>query len=160
MLFGDGLAAVAIEAFLPRGFFFFFFFFVSFQLPILNRVVAVSIRQISSSASIFLGVFLFSFKCCLGKNGAQAAASVFWTPAPGAAGGADRYRPLLVFLYRFISDFSLLWRLFVGVEAFVLRISISCFQVSETCDVSRKRTVWRLVHEKREKGVEAGIAAD
>lgn len=51
------------------------------------------------------------------KNGAQAAASVFWTPAPGAAGGADRYRSPLVFLHRFISDFPffgdylLLWRL-------------------------------------------------
>lgn len=43
---------------------------------------------------------------------------MFWTPAPGAARGADRYRPPLVFLHRFISDFSLLWRLFVVVEAF------------------------------------------
>ncbi len=62
---------------------------------------------------------MFSFYCCLGKNGAQAAASVFWTPAPGAAGGADRYRPALVFLHRLISDFSLLWKLFVVVDAFM-----------------------------------------
>jgi hypothetical protein len=66
-----------------------------------------------------LDFFLFVFVLVLPrqKNGAQAAASVFWTPAPGAAGGADRYRSPLVFLHRFISDFPffgdylLLWRL-------------------------------------------------
>jgi hypothetical protein len=52
-LFGDGLAAVAIEAFLPLA------VLSLFQSLILNRVVAVSIRQISSSASIFSWVFLF-----------------------------------------------------------------------------------------------------
>jgi len=44
---------------------------------------------------------------------------VFWTPAPGAAGGADRYRPLLVFLHRFIPDFPFFGGYFVVVEAFM-----------------------------------------
>jgi hypothetical protein len=83
---------------------------------------------------------------------------VFRTPAPGAAGGADRYRPPLVFLHRFISDFPSLEVICCCGGFYVTNIDQLFFKFLKLAMSPEKEL--SPSSRKNRKVVEAGIAAD